>query len=256
MANDLMFPKILVVSLPDARERRRHMQEQLGRFPGLQWFFFDATRIRARDEYPEDYDVRARKFLFGDDLRPGEVGCFLSHRELWRLCAQSGDQAWCILEDDIVLLDNFEQRVRLLMRHVSRWDVVRLMQLLPRRGSWIHQELDPQNRLRGFDRQPSGMQGYLIRPQAAKILFQHAHKIVWPIDETLDLYWEHKQRLYCLDPPAIGLDQRFESMIGARSSARRPKWRKLQRQIINGIHGVKRKLYVIRQQGLRENVFR
>lgn len=217
---------------------------------------FDAIYIRARDEYPQDYDQRARNLLFGDDLRPGEVGCFLSHRELWRRCAQSEDDAWCILEDDIVLKDDFERRVRFFMHHASQWDVLRLMQLLPRRGSWIHKELDNEHKLRAFDRQPSGMQGYLIKPDAAKRLIHHARRIVWPIDETLDLYWEHGQRLYCIEPPAIEIEPRFESTIGARSSAQRPKWRKLQRQLINGVHGIKRKFYTVRQLGWNKKTWR
>lgn len=244
------FPRIIVISLQEDQDRRRHIEEQFLRFPSLQYEFFDAIRISSRHEFPQDYDIRRRKFLFGDDLRPGEVGCFLSHREVWRQCAQSDDEAWCILEDDVQLLDEFEQRVRLLMRHSERWDVVRLMALLQRKGSWIHAHLDAEHALLAYDRQPSGAQGYLLKPSAARRLAEHASRIVWPIDETLDLYWEHKQRLYSLAPAAIAVEASLDSTIGTRSSKRRPKWRKVQRELINGMQGARRRLFNLRRHGL------
>lgn len=241
--------KIWIISLPDAHERRHHMRAQLARFSGLAFEFFDAVRITHRGEYPADYDTRARRLLFGDDLRPGEVGCFLSHRRLWERCAEAKEAAWVILEDDIILHHDFQRRVDVLMRHAHEWDVVRLMQLLQRRGSWIHQRLDHGHALRAYDRQPSGMQGYLLKPAVARVLRLHASKIVWPIDETLDLYWRHQQRIYSLEPPAIGLASQFESTIGVRSADQRPKWRKLQRQLINGLHGLQRKSYNLKVHG-------
>ena len=230
------------------------MQRQFDRFPGLKYAFFDAVRIRARSAYPADYDVRARRRLFGDDLRPGEVGCFISHREVWRRCAASGDAAWCVLEDDIVLHDHFVDTLSVLMRHAACWDVVRLMQLLRRRGSWVAATLEPGVRLRAYDRQPSGTQGYVLTPAAARRLAAHAARIVWPIDETLDLYWRHGLRLFSAEPDAIGLAADFESTIENRSSRLRPKWRKIQRELINGQHGLQRKIYNWRTFGVRREM--
>lgn len=240
---DNNFPSIYIVSLSDAVERREHIVRQISKFPHLRWNFFDAIRIKSRSEYPDDYNVASRRFLFGDDLRPGEVGCFLSHRELWRRCAESSESAWCILEDDIIINDNFEQCIKFLMQHSHEWDVVRLMQLLERKRSRTHITLNEQYILRAYDRQPSGTQGYLIKSIAARKLAEHAADIVWPIDETLDLYWEHRQRLYCVAPSAIGTCPDFDSLIGQRSNKNRPKWRKLQRQLINGLQGIKRMKY-------------
>ncbi|MCA7085862.1 glycosyltransferase family 25 protein [Cupriavidus sp. DB3] len=249
--HQLGITRVLIISLQDDSKRREHMRRQFQRFPGIHYEFFDAIRIRERSEYPQDYDTRARRRLFGDDLRPGEVGCYLSHRELWRQCAEAADdEVWCILEDDIVLLDDFPRRIRKLTEHRDKWDVVRLMELIPRRGSWTYTELDREHALRAYDRQPSGMQGYLLKPAAARRLLPHASRIVWPIDETLDLYWEHKLRLYTVTPAAVDLEPSFNSTIGQRSSKRRSKWRKLQREFINGAHGLQRKLFNLRRYGL------
>lgn len=245
------FSKVFIVSLPSDIERRRHMRQQFSRFPEIRYEFFDGIRINDRSQYPKDYDSRARRRLFGDDLRPGEVGCYLSHRELWKRCAEAEDgEVWCILEDDIVLLDDFTQRIRILMSHRDKWDVVRLMELIPRRGSWTYAHLDGMHTLRAYDRQPAGTQGYLLTPKAARELLTLARRIVWPIDEVMDFYWEHKLHLYTLFPPAIALEPEFNSTIGFRAPGRRPKWRKLQRELINGTQGLRRRLFNLRRYGL------
>ncbi|WP_269531310.1 glycosyltransferase family 25 protein [Chitinimonas sp. BJYL2] len=244
------LPRIHILSLADCTERRVHMAEQFAHHaPGIAYEFFDAQRISRREDYPADYDVRARQRLFGDDLRPGEVGCFMSHRALWQACAASPDAAWCILEDDIVLTPDFVPALRALMAHRQDWDIVRLMTLLPRRGGWCQQALDASYALHAHDRPPSGLQGYLIQPHSAAALAKLAASIVWPIDETVDLYWQHKQRLYTLMPAAIDLAPAFNSTIGQRSSSRRPRWRKWQRELINGWQGLSRKLFNLRHYG-------
>jgi glycosyl transferase family 25 len=249
MPEQRAIPTAWIISLVDAEERRQHMRAQFAKFPGIAFEFVDAVRICSREQYPIDYDDRSRKLLFGDDLRPGEVGCFLSHRGLWERCATSNNSACLILEDDIILLPDFQKRVELLMQHYDQWDIVRLMQLIRRRGSWTHRQIDQVHQLIAYDRQPSGAQGYLLKPSAAARLVKHASKIVWPIDETLDLYWRHGLRLYSLNPPAICIADQFESTIGSRSSDKRPKWRKLQRQLINGAHGLQRKLFNFKTYG-------
>lgn len=247
----LGIDRVFVISLPDETERRQHMADQFRKLPRVRYEFFDAIRVTNRAEYPLDYDSRARRRLFGDDLRPGEVGCYLSHREMWKRCANApAGEVWCILEDDIVLTEDFAKGIRTLMDHQDKWDVVRLMELIPRRGSWTFAHLDETHILRAYDRPPSGAQGYLLTPAAARKLVALAARIVWPIDEVIDFHWQHKLRLYTLLPAAISLEPSFHSTIGLRAPNRRSKWRKIQRELINGTQGLQRKLFNLQRYGL------
>ncbi len=223
------------------------MRAQFERFPHLQMEFFDGIRISSRNQYPEGYDARARWRIFGNDLTFGEVGCYLSHQTLWKQCAQSADAAWLILEDDIILHDEFGSRVRLLMQNAEKWDVVRLMQLVHRKGSWLHQPLDGSHFLRAYEQQPCGTQGYLIKPAVAKELAAYAERVIWPIDVCLDRDWEHRQRLFSIEPPAIAADETFDSEIGgARKSVRRPLWQKLYRDLGNAPDSLRRRFHTLR----------
>lgn len=226
------------------------MRAQFEKFPHLEMEFFDGVRISSRDQYPRGYDARARWRIYGNDLTLGEVGCYLSHQTLWKQCAESDDAAWLILEDDILLHDEFEDRVRLLMQDAGKWDVVRLMQLVKREGSWLHQALDGNHFLRAYDRQPCGTQGYLIKPAVAKKLAAYAERVIWPIDVCLDRDWEHGQRLFSIEPPAIAADETFDSEIGGhRKSVKRPLWQKLYRDLGNTSDSLRRRLNTLRLYG-------
>lgn len=113
----------------------------------------------------------------------------------------------------------------------------------------IYAHLDHNLILRAYDRPPSGMQGYLITPRAARRLVAHANRIVWPIDETLDQYWKHGLRLCTALPAAIGIADTFESTIGDRAPRRRPKWRKVQRELINASQALQRRLFNLKHYG-------
>ena len=84
MAETKMSPKgqavrisVFVISLPDATNRRRVIEEYLSRVD-LPWQFFEAERyVSGISE--RDYGVKC-----AGTLSNGEVGCFLSHRSLWK----------------------------------------------------------------------------------------------------------------------------------------------------------------------------
>ena len=57
------------------------------------------------------------------------------------------------------------------------------------------------------------------------------------------MYWQHKLRLFSIEPPAIACNPLFASSIGERSSAKRPVYRKIQRELINGLQTIERRVH-------------
>jgi GR25 family glycosyltransferase involved in LPS biosynthesis len=51
--------------------------------------------------------------------RPGEVGCFLSHRKAWERIVASGDEAALIVEDDIVPAEGFDAALALALENAA-----------------------------------------------------------------------------------------------------------------------------------------
>ncbi|WP_375174327.1 glycosyltransferase family 25 protein [Pseudooceanicola sp.] len=51
--------------------------------------------------------------------KPGEVGCFLSHRKAWERIVASDDEAALIVEDDIVPAEGFEAALALALENAA-----------------------------------------------------------------------------------------------------------------------------------------
>jgi GR25 family glycosyltransferase involved in LPS biosynthesis len=64
-------------------------------------------------------------YVAPDGYRMGEgpTATWLSHRALWEHCLQESDDAFLLMEDDVVLVDEFARRLReLLAKLPSGWD--------------------------------------------------------------------------------------------------------------------------------------
>src|SRR5262249_13219312 len=81
-------PPVLVVSLPNARERRRSIAAQLGAL-GVPFAFVDGVdaRIGRLDAAVDRAAVRAR---LGRDLLDGEIGCALAHHRVYERMIRAG----------------------------------------------------------------------------------------------------------------------------------------------------------------------
>ncbi len=227
--------EIVVISLKNSTDRRRMISEQMNDID-VEWRFFDGIVV---DSYPDCYDFNYRNKWFGFDMTPGEVGCFLSHRELWEECS-SGKKLYCILEDDIILGRNFLDALVFADRYKKNFDMLRLMQLQKRR-SFKTFSADGFSTLM-FHEQPTGAQGYFINPNAAAILAGHTKTITEPVDNIMDQYWKTKLNIFCIDPPVISVAD-FPSCIGDRGWDRRPLWCGLKRDIRTGLSNVYRMVY-------------
>lgn len=83
--------KVYVVNLARAADRMAHMRDRLA---GV-----DYERIEAFDG--------TKDLLPPSALTPNETACYMSHMSAWRQLLASSDKAACVLEDDVVLGDDF-----------------------------------------------------------------------------------------------------------------------------------------------------
>ena len=97
--------KAFVINLRDDPERRAFMKAQLDRL-GLDYEFFDAIEgARYRDD-PRWYDPKKSVAAVNRELRPGEVGCALSHAFVYKEVARRTLPCAFVLEDDAILSDD------------------------------------------------------------------------------------------------------------------------------------------------------
>ncbi|MXN79280.1 glycosyl transferase family 25 [Burkholderia sp. 4701] len=203
------------ISLQRATERRKSMVAQMQQHD-IDGRFFDAVEIQGRVEDVPGYNAAARRFFYGTPLTKGQIGCYLSHREVWKQLVASRDDAWCVMEDDIILLEGFKAATEELLVHRDAWDIVRLYGIFEN-PQIEFASLPSGTKMMWMDVHPLGTQCYVITRKAAERMLESTEKIQYPIDDAIDKNWKHKLRLYITSPEFVA-DGDFSSMIGQLES--------------------------------------
>jgi glycosyl transferase family 25 len=201
------------ISLEGAHERRALMAQQFEKV-GIDATFFTGIEPRGATETIPGYDLPVRMRRYGRPLARGEIGCYLSHREVWKSLVYSSDDVWCVMEDDLILRSGFRDAVEELTRYREYWDVVRLMGLL-NRPQLPYAELPSGTRLMWMDQSPNGTQCYVITREAAEKMLKYSERMLHAIDTTIDRCWENKLRLFKTSTEFVE-DANLESMLGFR----------------------------------------
>jgi GR25 family glycosyltransferase involved in LPS biosynthesis/exopolysaccharide biosynthesis predicted pyruvyltransferase EpsI len=203
----------LVITLQSDHARQSAMRQQLTDM-GMRFRFFDAVNGRMLPELPLEYDRKKRLRHFGFDMAPGEIGCFLSHRNIWQYAAQA-NKTVLVLEDDARLSPDLGQALDLALRYSMEWDFVRLCGAstkpkisfeFARQGHYaLIEEL----------RDPSLSTAYLLRPSGARKLLKTASHFCIPVDNFIEVRHQNRVRVRSVLPyPVTTMD--VASTIGDR----------------------------------------
>jgi glycosyl transferase family 25 len=110
--------KIVVISLERAKERREKIRSQLSALN------LDAVIMDAVDSQNLSNSEKNRKitleggYRHGEPFKPGEIACTMSHIKALQI-AQKGNWPYLVvLEDDVVLAEDFERRINILFKIV------------------------------------------------------------------------------------------------------------------------------------------
>lgn len=219
--------KMFVITLSDALERQQQAETQL-RAAGFDFRFFPA--VRGTDAIGSSAcPVDERDFLLatGRHVTAGEVGCYASHRLLWKHCASVGEPL-LVMEDDFLLSDGFAAAVRHLEREIADFHFIRLQSERRARKRKVKS-------LGSFDlwqytKAPQSAMCYGISPSAAQRLLTHADIIEAPVDVYMKRCWQHGQRMYGITPYTVTESPlSSHSQIAGRTKARKGFMTQLQR---------------------------
>ena len=79
---------ILAIAQPTEIERRKHLDEMLSGL-GLHYKLVRTSPPVPQNRWHEaGFNHQKSKSILGRDLSPGEIGCFLSHRNAWKEAAR------------------------------------------------------------------------------------------------------------------------------------------------------------------------
>src|SRR5579863_4877511 len=181
---------IVVISLRRSSERRRQAAQQLDAMR-FAWDFLDAIDGMALAYFPEEYDRRSRLRLTGFEMSPGQIGCFLSHRQAWKQCVQRQRPA-LILEDDFKFQQDLDGVLPYINDNLSAFDLLRLQGLW---DGWKHKVLKDygQKKLVKHYYDPSGATAYFIKPECAGVMLEKSQRFHAPVDDFFGHDWIHRQ---------------------------------------------------------------
>lgn len=193
--------KVYVISLPEQEQRRKSAEQQLND-AGVPFEFFDGIRgeIAIRECMFEGFDDAAFKLNTGRLVAIGELGCFASHRELWKRCVALREPIM-IMEDDFNLLPEFARALDCAIDVVAQVGFLRLQTTVRAKKYRIgtHRGFDVSR----FSKAPFGLMCYCVSPDVAQRFIDATRTIDAPVDDFTKRFWEHKQPLYALTPYTV-----------------------------------------------------
>lgn len=97
--------KAYIINLKKSVDRKRYMQEQLEKMLFLSAEFVEAVDARGMTDKDKNDFFNTELFCkrYVKEVRPGEIGCTLSHQKCYRKLVESREKYALILEDDIVI---------------------------------------------------------------------------------------------------------------------------------------------------------
>lgn len=246
-----------VISLARDEERRSHMRQQLAAL-AMAAEFVPAVDGRALSSDELACYDRARALrIYGVEMMPTEIGCFLSHYRLYERMQREQIPVALIMEDDLEIRPEFPQILaNLLSDPAPPWLVVRFESQRGRvreprtrkdRGTIVRQ-LGAGELVR-LNIHVLGLGAYLIRLEGARRMLRYGQRIFMPIDQTMDRFWESGIEPYVVRPLQVRQRPDLVSRIGTRAYERRAGvslWVKLARRVQRMRDSVNKRLYWLR----------
>jgi glycosyl transferase family 25 len=192
---------IYVITLKTALDRQKRAREQLDNL-GLSWSFIDAVDGRLIEGDISEYPRKKVKRLLGFELTSSEVGCFLSHKLVWKRIIET-QKIGLILEDDFMLLEHFPESLGSALGCSSDWDLLRMQAL---RESEYRVIIDAgEFLLVENDTDPLGATAYMLTPAGADKLLAGSKEVFEPLDHYLEHKNKHGLKMLALIPYSVSI---------------------------------------------------
>lgn len=135
-------------------------------------------------------------------LNPGEIGCFLSHRSIWKHMVERAIPQALILEDDVEFLPNFAEALQFAARNAGMTDYIQFpVRDIQPRGKIVVREGDL--RLLQPPVIPLRTPAQLLTFGAAERLLQYTEKFDRPVDTFLQMKWLHGVQVLTVMPRSV-----------------------------------------------------
>lgn len=164
--------KTYIINLERSPERRIYMEKVLKNHPLLDYEFITAVdgKFLSMEEREKLFDTK--KFLerYSVEVRPGEIGCTLSHQRCYEKIVKDNEPFALILEDDIMPFPNNIELIKAIENKIN----VTTPQIILLSGSYWYYKTSPLTKNYKLANVYDAFftHAYLINQAAAKLLIE------------------------------------------------------------------------------------
>ncbi|MGI9337348.1 MAG: glycosyltransferase family 25 protein [Gammaproteobacteria bacterium] len=196
------LPPVYVISLSRETARRENIKSRLNAL-GANYQIIDAVDGKTLTPPQYAHRLQPRRFQLkeGVKITLGEIGCFMSHHNLWRQIADGKDECALILEDDAVWDDDFAEVVNGVLTCEWHWEFVLLSEDATTTAGRVLCGLCNNRKLFHRYRRAFTLAAYLISRSGAAKLHDYCQTIRAPLDSMTPEFWKHGAAFYCVTPP-------------------------------------------------------
>ena len=209
---------IFIINMASSIERWESTSHQL-KLLGLESIRFDATigKSLTEQEVAQWYDKEKNKQSHHRDLTIGEIGCYVSHKRVWKKIVDEQIPYCLILEDDLSISDELP-KVLEQIEHLQGWELIKLFDNrdIPFVKS---QKLNNTFSIGNFRKVPNGCLGYLLSLEGARKLLTRK-RFYRAVDLDIQFHSEVGLSVIGIRPYPISEHNDFESDIESVNKGR------------------------------------
>jgi len=183
------------------------------------------------------------------ELTSGEIGCYLSHLRAIKKAFKQGYERICILEDDVLIEDDFATILSEVKNLSSEVELVRLMGLKTHKRKIVDRLGESHNLTRPI-KGLCGTQGYVLNRSGMQKVIYRGSSVAEPIDKFYDHFWDIDLKTYNIEPHLIWERTDTKSAIAkiSRNKAAKPLRKRISKHYIKIVRSLKRRAYILKYQ--------
>lgn len=204
---------IFFINLERSNDRRKNILKMLKKkeIDGIITKAVDGNDLNIEElKKNGTYDVNYAVKKFSRDLSPNEIGCALSHLNIYTKIVDENIAACIICEDDINLVEDFKKKINKVLDELpSDWELVYLWY----RTKEFRTISDNIISFPSKTHIPGGAVCYMLKKSGAKKLLKEAFPIHYPSDSLIGRGYRWGIKTYGTDPQLAKLNLLFPSTI-------------------------------------------
>lgn len=214
---------VYLINLSTSPERLEKSDKRLAQ-QGISYTRVEGVLGKAlnSEEVKKHYSEEINRSYYHTPLTLGQIGCYYSHRKVWRLIAEGDAPFGIIMEDDFHLTGDLQKAINTIQSLSIEWDLIKLAAYQSRERKIAYsQPINEDFDLVVHSKAMSGGAATALTKEAATRLLAATDKFGRPCDSDIQHMWETGVDVLSLMPYPVTQDMDFESTISAKKEPRK-----------------------------------